>query len=157
MADLSKCFLQIAMPENQRDLLRLVWFKNNDIVDGETQIFQITRHVRGMNSTPYIALFAIKKLIAENPTNAGISTLTAIETNCYMDDLLLSSDSLKDLETISRESVTLFKSRGFALRKLVANSDSKSVLTGVPKCNLRLNIREVDLGTQPMPDSKALG
>ena len=31
MADLSEYFLQVSVPENQRDLLRLVWFKNNDI------------------------------------------------------------------------------------------------------------------------------
>ena len=33
----------------------------------------------------------------------------------------------------------------------------KSVLTGIPKHDLPLNIRESDLGSQPMPDSKALG
>ena len=28
MADLSKCFFQLAMPEKQRDLFRIIWFKN---------------------------------------------------------------------------------------------------------------------------------
>ena len=43
------------------------------------------------------------------------------------------------------------------MRRWVCNSDSKSVLTGIPKSDLGLNIREIDLGSQSMPDSKALG
>ena len=74
-----------------------------------------------------------------------------------MDDLLLSSASLEDLETISCESVSLFQSRGFKLRKWVCNSDSKSVLTGIPKSDLRSNLREIDLGSQPTPGSITLG
>ena len=45
MADLSKCFFQISIPEDQRDLFRLVWFKDNDIKLGETEIFRFSRHV----------------------------------------------------------------------------------------------------------------
>ena len=39
----------------------------------------------------------------------------------------------------------------------ICNSDSKSVLTWIPKSDLGSNIGEIDLGSQPMPDSKALG
>ena len=74
-----------------------------------------------------------------------------------MDDLLFSSDSLVDLHTVSRESIALFKSRGFKLRKWVANNISKSVLSEVPKDDLSPNLKEIDIGTQLMPASKALG
>ena len=84
-------------------------------------------------------------------------TLTAIENNRYMDDLLLASDSLDDLKKISRESTSLFESRGFKLRKWVANGGSKTVLSGIPKCDLGSNIWEIDLSAEPMPDSKTLG
>ena len=29
--DLSKCFFQVAVPESQRDLFRLIWYRNNDL------------------------------------------------------------------------------------------------------------------------------
>ena len=51
MADLSKCFRQVSVPENQRHLLLLVRFKNNHINEGEIQILKCTRHVWGVNST----------------------------------------------------------------------------------------------------------
>ena len=51
----------------------------------------------------------------------------------------------------------LFDSRGFKLRKWLANSVSKSILTDIPQCDLGSNIRKVDLGSHPLPDCKALG
>ena len=80
MADLSKCFLQVSVPESKKDQFRLVWFKDNDRDEGEIQILKFTRHVRGVNPNPYIALFAIEKLVAANPTNASNLTLSAVES-----------------------------------------------------------------------------
>ena len=74
-----------------------------------------------------------------------------------MDDLLLSSDSLVELETIARESRLLFESRGFTLRKWVSNNTAKSILSDVPPSDRTSNLKKIDLASQPMPDSKALG
>ena len=63
MANLSKCFFQVALPREQQDWFRLVWFKDNEINIGKTQIYRFTRHVWGINSSPYIAVFAIERLI----------------------------------------------------------------------------------------------
>ena len=128
------------MPESPRDLFGLIWYRNYDFDEGKVQLYRFTRHVWGINSSPLIALFAIEKLIAENPTNADSMTLTAIENNRYMDDLLLASDSLGDLKKNF-----LFESRGYKLPKWVANGSSKTVLSGIPKCDLGSNIREIDL------------
>ena len=49
-------------------------------------LINFTRLVWGINSSPYIALFAIERLVNENPTNAGQLALTAIENNRFMDD-----------------------------------------------------------------------
>ena len=72
MADLSKCFFQVAMPENQQKLFRLIWFADNDIEKAAVQIFKFTGHVWGINSSPFVALFAIETSINENPTNASL-------------------------------------------------------------------------------------
>ena len=39
MADLSKCFFQVALPENQQKLFRLIWFTDNDIEKAAVQIY----------------------------------------------------------------------------------------------------------------------
>ena len=54
---------------------------------GEIQIFRFTRHMWGINSSPYVALMALNRLAADNPTHASMVTLNAIIQNRYMDDL----------------------------------------------------------------------
>ena len=157
VTDVSKCFFQVGIPRDQQDLFRIVWFENNDLDRGVTQIFRFTRHVWGINSSPYVALLALKQLVAENPTNASQVTLSAVETNRYMDDLLLASNDLANLEAFASEGCKLFASRGFHLRKWVANSHAKSVLYNIPQCDLAASVSEIDLGSQPLPDSTALG
>ena len=39
IADLSKCFFQVAMLKNHQKLFRLIWFGNNDIEKGTVQIY----------------------------------------------------------------------------------------------------------------------
>ena len=101
-------------------------------------------------------MFAIERLIDENPACASQLTLTSIESKRYMDDLL-SFDSFDDLKLVTQESKALFESRGFKLRKWVANSVSKSVLLNLPPEDLGANDKEIDLTSHLMPDSKALG
>ena len=83
--------------------------------------------------------------------------MEAIENSRYKDDLLITAESLADIEVISQESKSLFESRGFRLRKWSANHLAKPVFLSISKCDLGPNIRKIDLGSNPMTDSKALG
>ena len=47
MADLTKCFFQIGLTEDQRDLFRILWFDNNDIGQGKVVNLRFTRHPWG--------------------------------------------------------------------------------------------------------------
>ena len=60
-------------------------------------------------------------------------------------------------ETFAREGIELFESRGFKLRKWVTNGHAKSVLLQVPKCDHAPSVGKIDIGSQPLPDSTALG
>ena len=144
---LSKYFFQIFVPEDQRDLFRLVWFRDNGIKRGETQVLRFSN----------IAFYAIQRLIDKNFTNTSRLTLKVIENNRYMDDLLIADEFLANVEVISRELKSLYESRGFKLRKRSANYLAQPVLLSIPKCDLGSNIREINLGLNPMPDSIALG
>ena len=157
VADVTKCFFQIKLPQDQQDWFHIIWFKDNNIDSGEIQIFRFTRHVWGINSSPYVALMALNWLVADNPTHASMVTLNAINQNRYMNDLLFAGDTLSDVQTFAREGIELFKSRGFKLRKWVTNGHAKSVLRQVPQCDHAPSIGKIDIGSQPLPDSTALG
>ena len=158
MADLSKCFLQILLPEEQQDLFRILWYKEDDITKGEIEEFKFTRHVWGVISSPYIACRAMRKVTEENPTQASTLTVKAIQRSMYMDDFLVSSDTLEDAEVIASESINLFKSRGFQLVKWSANKAAKSVIAELDEGNLAPVIRTIDLTKDdPLPNFKAVG
>ena len=70
MADVTKCFFQIKLPEAQRDLFRLLWFENNDIGLGTIVPFCFCVHPWRIKSSPFIPCFTFKKLIEENFTGA---------------------------------------------------------------------------------------
>ena len=70
--------------------------------------------------------------MAENPTGASQLTLNAVEEHRYMDDVLFAGDTLSNAKTFAREGMELFQSRGFKLRKWVANSNAKPVLQQIP-------------------------
>ena len=100
VADVSKCFFQIKIPESQQRWFHIIWFRGKNIDSGEIQILRFTRHVWGINSSPYVTLLALKRLVAENPTSASQLTLNAVEEHRYMDDVLFAGDTLSDAETL---------------------------------------------------------
>ena len=101
VADLSKCFFQVKIPRDQRNLFRLIWFKDSEMLSDDIQVYRFTRHVWGINSSPFVALLAIKRLINENPSDACEATLQAELNNRYMDDMLFASSSFEDLRVIA--------------------------------------------------------
>ena len=113
VADVSKSFFQVRIPRDQQDLFRIVWFENNDIEKGVAKVFRFTRHVWGVTSNPSVALVALNHLVTENPTNACQVTLDAVKRNRYMDDVLLASNKLVDLETFCWRRVQLIRKSWF--------------------------------------------
>ena len=156
-ADVSRCFLQIKLPRSQQDWFGVIWFGGNDLDGGKIKIYCFTRHVWGVNSSPYVALLAFKRLVEENPTDASPVTLNAVKENRYMDDVLFASNNLLDAVNFAEKGTELFKSRGFNLHKWAFNSHAKSVLQHVPICDQTPSVRKIDIGSQPLPDSSALG
>ena len=123
---------------------------------GFVQVFRFSSHVWGINSSPYVALLAIERLVEKNPENTSSFTLKAVEHNRYIDDVLLANNSLETLNLIVKEELELLSSIGFKLRKWVANCHAKEILSCVHLCNLATGVSEVDLGSEPLPDSKTL-
>ena len=71
-------------------------------------------------------------MVEENPVNASSLTLKAVEHNRYMDNVLLANNSLDDLILIVKEGLELLSSRGFKLRKWVANCHATEILSCMP-------------------------
>ena len=159
MADLTKCFFQIGVPAEQCDLFRILWFDKNDVREGNVVTYSFTRHPWGVQSSSFIASFAIQKTLDDNATGASDLTLDTIRKNIYMDDLMFRVNSLDEAKIIANEAIDLFDSRGFKLVKWSANKNAVPVLAKFEKEVFISGMRELDLSIEhdnDLPETKAL-
>ena len=131
MADVTKCYFQIGLPEAQKDLFRILWYENDDVEHGRIVPFHFCVHPWGLKSSSFIACLAIRKIVKQNATCASALTCTTVVDNMYMDDFIFSVNSLEEARQIAGESVDLFKSRGFKLVKYSANKQAISMLNEI--------------------------
>ena len=104
-------------------------------------------------------LYAIHRLSLNNPTNVSDVAINTMRKSMYMDDLLYSTDTLDDAQSIAFELTDLFASRGFQLVNWTANRPATAALVLMSEEKLAPSIRTIDLNTghETLPNFKAVG
>ena len=129
--DLQECVFQVGIPKNQRDFFRLFWFDDDNVKDGEIEIWHFKVHMWGVVSSPFTATCAIRQVAADNRTNASLMTTNAMQQNMYVDNLLKSLDSALKACQLYNEMKALFTDSGFMLTKWSMNS--LEILNKIPE------------------------
>ena len=118
--------------------------------------YHFSCHPWGVESSPFIASFAIQKTLDDN-TGASDVTCDTIRKNIYMDDLMFSVDSLDKAKIIANEAIDLFNSQGFKLVKWSANKYVVPVLAEFEKEVLISGMHGLSLEqNNDLPETKAL-
>ena len=154
MGDLEQMFFQIFVSENQRSLLRFLWWKDGD-VQNEPEDYEMCVHLFGAVSSPSVAGYALRKTAVDNIDVYGPEAANAILRNFYVDDLLKSmkteEDALKMIDNISK----MCASGSFNLTKLV--SSNRQVLNNIPIEKRAKDYRNFDFSHMGLPTERALG
>lgn len=132
--DLMEMFHQIYIREDDRDALRFMF---SDSPGGKLRFYQMNVMVFGAVSSPCTSQF-VKNLIAEENEKNYPKISKLIKNYIYVDDLLLSVNSLNEAQNLLNDTRNVLKSGGFNLVKL--NSNDKRVLDLV-----KLNANPEDL------------
>ena len=69
ISDIKQAFLNIAIAEEHRDLLRFLWYENFDADDPEVIILRFTRVVFGLTSSPFLLNGTISSHVSQNIFN----------------------------------------------------------------------------------------
>ena len=148
-ADIQSMFNNFSVPEDQKDLMRFFWFKQND-PEQEIVPYRSTCHIFGCASSPAICTFGLKYCASHLP--AKDEAREYLERNFYVDDGLFSSDTATSAIDILARTTSLLKSYGMKLHKIISNSPR--VLESFPDA-----LRSVSLTTLPSenPSCSALG
>ena len=145
IADAEAMFHQVRLPEDQRSLLRFLWWENryirNPIKDHEMCV-----HLFGGISSPSCSNCVLKQTSLENEKQNGSDVPRILRRNFYVDDMLKSSRGIDEAVDLLQRIRNICKAGGFILTKFVSNKIE--VMKSIPEehCRKNINIKELESG-----------
>ena len=115
-ADIEKMFLQVEVELNNRKYLRFLWRKD----DGEIQLMPYNRHIFRAKSSPTCAYFALQQC-AKDFKEEFLDASRVDLSSFYLDDLLVSVDSIEKAKALSSELPKLLTKGSFNLTIWASN------------------------------------
>ena len=155
MGDIEQMFYQIMVPEEQRSLLRFLWWPDGDI-NQELIELEMCVHLFGAVSSPAVAGYALRKTATDNLDLYGEAAARAVIRNFYVDDLGKSEDSVPEAISMIGKISALCAAGGFNLTKLI--SSNREVLNSIPIEKRAKELQMCDLSVLTgLPAGRALG
>ena len=152
--DIEAMFHQVKVPEQQRNYLRFLWWKDSDL-DKDVVDHEMTAHVFGGVSSPSCSNYALKKTASDNLEKYGEDVASILRRNFYVDDMLKSFSSTEEAIRITRKVKELCKEGGFNLTKF--SSNSLDVLKTIQDKDRKDGVKDKDLAITFLANDKALG
>ena len=154
MADIEAMFHQVRVPENQRSLLRFLWWEQGD-PRMEVEEFEMCVHLFGGKSSPSCSNYALRRTSVDYEIEFGEDAAKTLQRNFYVDDMLKSSPDVETaIDLISRVR-GLCAAGGFNLTKFVSNN--VEVMQAIPDEHVRKNVNLKELEKPKSQSEKALG
>jgi hypothetical protein len=119
-ADIEEMFLQVRVPPKDRWALSFLWWDNTGFVD-RPGVFEINVHPFGATSSPFCANFALRRTAVDNRDKFSMAAVKAVEESFYVDDCLLSVETVKQGKQVVDELRTMLRMGGFNLTKWISN------------------------------------
>ena len=152
--DIEAMFLQVIVPETQRNYLKFLWWPDGDTSQPVKQ-YRVTRHLFGATSSPSCANFALHKTAEDFGDEFDPSVKTTLRRDMYVDDVLKSTSSEDTAVTLAWDLKKLCSKGGFNLTKF--SSNSVKVLEAFPQEDRAKNTKDLTLGQDPLPTERVLG
>ena len=144
-SDISKAFLRVNLKlEYDKNHLRFLWFKDPSDPSKGMVTYRFKVVLFGANCSPCLLHLTIQNHLDRYPDSSIIDFL---KQSFYVDNLIGSAQTEKDMLEIYQQSMTIMKQGNFTLREWISNS---------PELNSLL--KETNLGVSELKDcNKTLG
>lgn len=127
-ADIEKAFLMVGIKQEDRDMLRFLWFEDPFAKKPEIAEFRFNRLVFGLRPSPSILGATIKHHLRlykqSEPEMAEM-----LERSLYVDDLITGTETDEEALVVYKKSKQIMAEGGFNLRKW--NSNSRTLLRAI--------------------------
>ena len=151
--DVKSMFHRVHVPEADRNLLRFLWFQDDDL-EGEVVIWRMKSHVFGAVSSSSVASFALNSC-AEEGRSAYPEAADVLLRKTYVDDALCATDSVERAVKLARDLKELCLSGAFNMTKFT--STSPDFLRQIPVEDRGKGVKDLDLDKDSLGSSRALG
>ena len=154
VCDIKEMFLQVGIPATQRDLLRILWFENNDL-NGAIKTYRFKFLPYGLICSMSMAAFVLGLIAELNRTNADDDTIRMLRDNFYVDDGLGCAKDIPTATRMAKQLIEILRDGGFKLRKFISNS--KTLMEELGEDLLAPEVQDVDLENESIPEHRVLG
>ena len=152
--DIQQMFHQVKVKPDHRNLLRFLWFKDNDI-NGPIVQYRMTVHVFGARSSPSVVNFALKSAADKFKTDETQVAAEFIQNDFYVDDGIKSVNTVDEAITLLKNSQELCKQGGFHLHKVIANHPE--VIKSLSPKEVVQSVKSLDLTKDELLVERTLG
>lgn len=120
-ADIEQMFFNFYVHEEDRNFLRFLWFKNNNI-DNELVEFRMCVHVFGNSPSPAVATFGLRKSACDHQSLEFCNEVCElVNKQFYVDDALMSlPDAKSAFELVKKTQAVLKENGNIRLHKISA-------------------------------------
>lgn len=134
--DITKMYRQVMVPENQRDLLRIVWRANEN---EPMKHYRMKRQTYGLKSSAYCCVEALCRC-AHDYANEYPLASGAVLQSFHVDDGTLGADNDAEAEELYRQLNLMLNKGGFPLAKWATNSMRMQSVIGTTANSVNLDL-----------------
>nr|XP_054759571.1 uncharacterized protein LOC129265622 [Lytechinus pictus] len=154
VGDIKGMFHQFFVSEEDRDLLRFLWWEDGDPNKNVIE-YRMKVHLFGATSSPGCANYGFKKAADDGEAEFGSDAASYIRDDFYVDDRLKSVATPDEAVSVMKASQAICSKAGLRLHKMMSNN--KEVLQSFPIEDRAKGIADLDLEVDPLPIERALG
>ncbi|XP_063959911.1 uncharacterized protein LOC135155123 [Lytechinus pictus] len=154
MADVKGMFLQFYVNEEDRNLLRFLWYEGGDETK-EAVEYRMKVHLFGAASSPGCSNFGLRRAATDGEEEFGSSAAEFIRRDFYVDDGLSSRPTAEEAVQLLKNSQAICAKSGLKLHKIVSNS--REVLKSFPADERAKSLQDLDLDVDKLVLERVLG
>ncbi|XP_044158322.1 uncharacterized protein LOC122944157 [Bufo gargarizans] len=154
MADIQQMFHCFIVKEDNRNYLRFLWHKDNDI-NKEVIDYRMRVHVFGNSPSPAVAIYGLKKTAQLGEAEYGSDARQFVERNFYVDDGLKSFPTAKEAINLLTRTKEMLAVANLRLHKIISNS--QELMNAFHPEDYAASVKDLDLGSDAPPMQRSLG
>ncbi|XP_023812156.1 uncharacterized protein LOC111947642 [Oryzias latipes] len=153
-ADIEQMFYCFNVREQDRNYLRFLWFRDNDLSKDLIEC-RMRVHVFGNSPSPAVAIYGLHQSVLQNEPDCDPDVKQFVTRDFYVDDGLQSLPTVEMAVSLLQRTRDTLADSNLRLHKIAANR--KEVLEAFPSQDHAKDLKDLDFDKDVVPIQRSLG